>query len=504
MLKALQDAGTVAIRSSDLSRTHRERLLRNGFLRPVVKGWYIAGHPDEPAGESTIWYSAFWPFCAGYLAERFGERWCLSPEQSLALHVGNQTVPHQLTVRAPEGGNKPTVLPFDTSLFDVRARLPPTRSMVEMDNLRLYSLPAALIEVPPTYFQRSAIDARAALASIRDASEVLGLLLEGGHSTIAGRLAGAFRNIGRIRIAEDILSAMRSADFDVREHDPFATSPVAGVSHRGVSPFTSRLSLMWSTMRNEVIDLFPVAPGRPNDTDAYLKKVSDTYATDAYHSLSIEGYRVSPALINRVRSGEWNPETDAQDRVLQDALAARGYWLAHQAVLNGLKAVLAGENPGILVEHEHGSWYRELFAPSVAAGILRPSDLAGYRSGPVFIRRSKHVPPSPRAVRDAMPVLFGLLSEEADPAVRAVLGHFVFVYIHPYPDGNGRLGRLLMNVMLASGGYPWTVVPVDMRSAYMDALEQASARQEIAPFAAFLGELVRTSLIGKQQARLPE
>jgi hypothetical protein len=46
---------------------------------------------------------------------------------------------------------------------------------------------------------------RAALSMVRDASEVLGRLLEGGHSTIAGRLAGAFRNIGRDRIADDII-----------------------------------------------------------------------------------------------------------------------------------------------------------------------------------------------------------------------------------------------------------------------------------------------------------
>src|SRR5512132_884280 len=39
----------------------------------------------------------------------------------------------------------------------------------------------------------------------------------------------------------------------------------------------------------------------------YLKHVQDVYVTDAYHSLSIEGYRVNPALIERVRSGTWNP-----------------------------------------------------------------------------------------------------------------------------------------------------------------------------------------------------
>ena len=104
-----------------------------------------------------------------------------------------------------------------------------------------------------------------------------------------------------------------------------------------------------------------------------------------------------------------------------------------------------------------------------------------------------HVPPSPAAVRDAMPALFGLLREEPDPAVRVVLGHFLFVYVHPYPDGNGRLGRFLMNLMLTAAGYPWTVIPVERRDVYMAALEAASVRQDIGPFTDFLAGLVGES-----------
>jgi len=60
-----------------------------------------------------------------------------------------------------------------------------------------------------------------------------------------------------------------------------------------------------------------------------------------------------------------------------------------------------------------------------------------------------------------MPVLFELLRNKAEASVRVVLGHFIFVYIHPYIDGNGRIGRFLMNTMLASGGYPWVVIPIE-------------------------------------------
>jgi len=51
--------------------------------------------------------------------------------------------------------------------------------------------------------------------------------------------------------------------------------------------------------------------------------------------------------------------------------------------------------------------------------------------------------------------------------VRIVLGHFFFVYIHLYMDGNGRIGRFLMNAMMAAGGYPWTIIPVETRDEYM-------------------------------------
>jgi Fic family protein len=71
-------------------------------------------------------------------------------------------------------------------------------------------------------------------------------------------------------------------------------------------------------------------------------------------------------------------------------------------------------------------------------------------------------------------------------------------------DGNGRMGRFLMNLMLASGGYPWTVIPVEERDAYMSALESASVSQDIEPFAKFLARLVKDSLEGKPTPQVPE
>ncbi|MGD8894375.1 MAG: Fic family protein [Desulfobacterales bacterium] len=494
VLRTLQKRGIVAVRSADLTRTHRERLIKNGFLQEVMKGWYIPIHPDEFTGASSAWYASFWGFCAAYLKERFGMNWSLSPEQSLLLHVGNMTVPRQLLVRSPKARNKITTLPHDTSLLDTRAALPKAGQVEEKDGLRLFSVPAGLVSCGAGFFLQNSTDARAALTMVHDASDVLALLLEGGRTTVAGRLAGAFRNIGRNRIANDIVKTMQSADYDIREKDPFENTINLILPAREQSPYVNRIRLMWQQMREPILKQFPASPGRPSNTAAYLKAADDIYVTDAYHSLSIEGYRVSPELIERVRSGEWNPDENEDDRKHRNALAARGYWQAYQAVRESLRKVLKGENPGAVTDNDHGDWYREMFGPSVTAGLLRTADLAGYRNDRVYIRSSMHVPPRYEAVRECMPAFFDLLRKEPEPWVRVVLGHFVFVYIHPYMDGNGRIGRFLMNVMLAAGGYPWIVIPLDKRDDYMDALERGSVKQDIEPFAIFLGRLVSDCL----------
>jgi len=502
-LKALQDRHIVAIRNSDLSRTHRERLRRNGFIREVMKGWYIQTRPDEQDGDTTAWYASFWDFCAAYLRTRFGKDWCLSPEQSVSLHGGNRAVPAQLLVRAPKGSNKPTALLHGTSIFDMRLAMPRAEDIVEEQALRLFSLPAALIDTSPGFFAQHPTDVRTALAALTNSSDLLRRLLEGGHSVIAGRLAGAFRNIGRDRIANDIVGAMKAAGYDVREQDPFDDRINAGPFQRDRSPYAGRIRVMWQHMRDAVIANFPAAPGLPKSIKAYMDRVEEIYVTDAYHSLSIEGYRVSAELIERVRSGTWDPYAHKEDRDHVDALAARGYWQAFQEVKKSVHAVLEKKNAGAVADADHGAWYRAMFAPSVAAGIMRPESLAGYRGSQVYIRRSMHVPLPPHAIPDAMQTFFEMLELEEHPAARVVLGHFMFVYVHPYMDGNGRMGRFLMNAMLASGGYPWTVVPLELRNDYMAALEEASTRDNILPFARFLGGLVRDGLAGKIVAKLP-
>lgn len=173
-------------------------------------------------------------------------------------------------------------------------------------------------------------------------------------------------------------------------------------------------------------------------------------------------------------------------------MAAKGYFETHKKVVELIReSMVSGPSSGVLLKKYFSQWHLALFSPSVTAGILKPADLAGYRSSQVFIRNALHVPPASEAVRDCMPALMELIANEAHAGVRAVLGHFVFVFIHPYMDGNGRLGRFLMNYLLATGGYAWTIITVQSRNEYLTALEQASTYGNVEPFANLITRLLQ-------------
>jgi fido (protein-threonine AMPylation protein) len=491
-LRNLQQGGRRVFQSQEFSRTNRQRLLQNGFLQEVMKGWLISSGPGNRDGDSTPWYASFWEFCTRYCGQRFGSDWYLSPEQSLLIHAENTVMPSQVIVHSPKGTNNKVALPFGTSLYDLKQpQMPPSTDLTTRDGLHLFSPAAALVKASETLFKSNPIEIRVVLSRVSGAAEVLRPLLDGGRSVVAGRLAAAFRHIGRSEVADEIVAAMRAAGYDVRETNPFADLPQFGALAATTAPIVGRIQALWTSMRGEVLSVFPKPPVLPQDTNAYMRFIDEVYRSDAYHSLSIEGYNVSDGLIERVKSGNWDPDHHDTDLQSRDALAARGYWQAFQIVKGNIAEIVGGVNAGRLVRTAHREWYRELFQPCAGAGLIGPAALAGYRNDAVYLRTSRYVPPRWEALRDAMPAMFDLLEGEPEAAVRSVLGHWLFGYLHPYPDGNGRMARFLMNAMLASGGYPWMVIRVEDRTKYLAALDRASIDLDIEPFAEFIADRVR-------------
>ncbi len=493
LANSLQQARQVAqdniVQSSELPRIHRERLVKSGWLTPVIRGWYILGHPDGQ-GESTNWFASYWSFINQYLSKRFNTDYCLSAESSLDFQLDQSNVPTQLIVMTAKGGSSRLDLPHQRSLFMYETAELPDNREIKL-GIQTLTLAAALCRSSPVLFTHEPIKAEIALRVV-DTTELTRILLEGGRSRIASRLIGAYRFLGDNDAVRFIENSMVAAGYQIRSENPFeAVQPVfgEGAIHM-TSPYAARIRAQWQKMREVVVNRFPEAPGLSGDPVASLKEIEDLYQHDAYHSLSIEGYEVTPELIARVRDGKWNPDAKQSDKEQRNAMAAKGYANAFNLVCQSVKNVFNGGHAGEIVRQDLQDWYQALFSPGVQAGIIRPADLAGYRNDQVYIRNSAHVPLPVVALPDAMDAFFECLINEPVPIVSVILGHFFFVFIHPYMDGNGRIGRFLMNVMLVSAGYRWTIIRSEQRrrNSYMQVLEQASVHNNILPFAEFIAE----------------
>jgi Fic family protein len=131
--------------------------------------------------------------------------------------------------------------------------------------------------------------------------------------------------------------------------------------------------------------------------------------------------------------------------------------------------------------------YAALWWPAVDAGIVASSDLRTWRTRPAFIRDSRHVPPSADKVAALMTLCCGLVNDiRGSTLLRAAMAHWAFETVHPYPDGNGRIGRLLMNLLLGAEGHPWVTITTADRAEYLAALERAQVDEDFHPWGRFL------------------
>ncbi len=122
-----------------------------------------------------------------------------------------------------------------------------------------------------------------------------------------------------------------------------------------------------------------------------------------------------------------------------------------------------------------------------------------YRSVPVMISGSKHIPPQPYAVPIQMEQLISWYDDNKDtlhPIVLSAEMHERLVTIHPFIDGNGRTSRLLMNLILLQHGYPIAILKGDSdnRLRYYNALEAAQAENNKEPFINFVAETIKESI----------
>jgi Fic family protein len=104
-----------------------------------------------------------------------------------------------------------------------------------------------------------------------------------------------------------------------------------------------------------------------------------------------------------------------------------------------------------------------------------------YRKERVLISGSKYPCPQPQAVAQLMQAFIARLKEIREkhhPVVAAAIAHKEFVFIHPFIDGNGRVARLLMNLILLQSHYNIVIIPPLKRGEYIQDLEKAHSNDE--------------------------
>lgn len=222
-----------------------------------------------------------------------------------------------------------------------------------------------------------------------------------------------------------------------------------------------------------------------------LAEARSAKADDTYHSTTIEGYRVTREQVRYVLEGM---PLDSPDRAeMERLMALKGYSQAFERTLG----MIGGSATGGLhvTEADVLDLYEELWGPSVDAEVMSAAQLRGWRKDPVYIRGSDYVPPAPVKVPQLMRVWADTLNAaEMDPVTRAVVAHWGMVHVHPFMDGNGRLSRLVMNLVLCAAGLPWTIIRAEERHDYFTALEQAHVLEEYTAFSRFVVERVRRAM----------
>ncbi|MBU0706563.1 Fic family protein [Patescibacteria group bacterium] len=171
---------------------------------------------------------------------------------------------------------------------------------------------------------------------------------------------------------------------------------------------------------------------------------------------------------------------------LKDHLEARN----HQEALDYLYE---------LVEHGIAHTISEHLIRELHALVIQDIDkeIAGrYRDTDVFITGTEHVPPSALEVPNQMRLLIDWARanhRKLDVVEFAAIFHHKFVHIHPFKDGNGRVGRLLMNIFLIQYGFPLTIIQKNDRQKYYRVLASAD-RDNYKPLVQFISQAILRSL----------
>ncbi|MGH2821951.1 MAG: Fic family protein, partial [Thermoleophilaceae bacterium] len=308
---------------------------------------------------------------------------------------------------------------------------------------------------------------------------------------LATRLADLARQAGNERLAEQICGVIQEQGDRLATPSKTGRIVLPAVYREGTAAPSAYVDRFVAQLTEYARDLKKAKIGNrarnPLPRAEIIARAQSAKRDDIYHSTTIEGYRVTPADVEAVLSGK--PVAGRTPDEVERLMALKGYARAFDETLRRLPAKIP--TPAELTEGLILDLHVALWTPSVEAGIVRTTDLRGWRTRPAFLRASRYVPPAP----DKVPGLVRALCEQLavlalTPVQRAALAHWGFETIHPFSDGNGRVGRLLLNLVLGAEGVPWVTIRAEERETYFQALERGQVEGDIREWGRFMVGLV--------------
>lgn len=495
------EQGRYEVKASDGPDSSTTRyLLEEGHVVEVAGGrvWILAVPGREEAQDLCLRH--YWAI-VGVVIDDYRPA-VIEGGSAVRVHLEDPTPPAVLTVRHAKNQSK-----YDVQVCeDQIVRLTPgpvdqgdwmlqTLGGVDLPTENpeptLFRLPLSVLE---DHLEETTIWLRSLVISPR---ELRRAYQNNPRPVVAKRMAHLAADVGNDRLARQI------DDLLTAEYGQRISRERTGVGSRVVVPEhvteVPRTRAPWldrhvSTLARTHRVLTEALEGREDELPRFpLEQLKEqaraAKSYDAYHSTTIEGYRISPEEVSAVLRDEPVAGQDPED--VRSRMAIAGYGAAFERCLE----VLQDEEGRVLFsEALISDLYVDLFSPSVEAGIVAAADLRGYRSERARLRGHPHVPPSPRKV----PALMTQFIEEINqvsgtPLVRATLAHLDFVTIHPFPDGNGRIARFLMNVALLGEGLPWVTIRNDDRPEYFRWLEKAQVEGDPLPFGGLVAGYVEAA-----------
>ncbi len=200
---------------------------------------------------------------------------------------------------------------------------------------------------------------------------------------------------------------------------------------------------------------------RPLPPEVVQRLHEDTRVTMTYHSNAIEGNTLSLRETQMVI----DYGITVHGHPLREYLEATNHAEAYQQLVDLIRLATPISRDTILLLHQ-----------VTMAKIL---DAPGqFRQVIVTIRGAAVAPPAPGQIEEFMRQWVAWVNSDGmayDAIIRAAVAHHGFEAVHPFVDGNGRVGRLLMNLMLMQAGYPPATIEREWRAAYLAALATADA-----------------------------